>query len=138
MATWLVKAEPEHDWSWDEQVAKGTEGWDGVRNYQARANLNAMKKGDRCFFYHSGKEKRVMGIVRVARVAYPDKSDASGKFVMVDVKTDVAFKTPVTLAEIKAEPRLAEMTLVKNSRLSVQPVDAASWKFVCKMGGVKP
>jgi predicted RNA-binding protein with PUA-like domain len=138
MAYWLIKAEPENDWSWDEQVAKGVEGWDGVRNYAARQHLNAMKKGDQCFFYHSGKEKRIMGIVAVAREAYPDASDASGKFVMVDVKTDRALKTPVTLAGVRAEPRLAEMRLVRESRLSVAPVEAAAWKLICKMGGIKP
>ena len=138
MAYWLIKAEPESDWSWDQQVAKGVEGWDGVRNYTARRNLNAMKKGDQCFFYHSGKEKRIMGIVAVAREAYPDASDASGKFVMVDVKTDRALAAPVTLADIKAEPRLAEMRLVRESRLSVAPVEAAAWKLICKMGGIKP
>ena len=138
MAYWLIKAEPENDWSWDAQVAKGVEGWDGVRNYAARQHLNAMKKGEQCFFYHSGKEKRIMGIVAVAREAYPDASDASGKFVMVDVKTDRALKTPVTLTDVKAEPRLAEMRLVRESRLSVAPVEAAAWKLICKMGGIKP
>ena len=138
MAYWLIKTEPEDGWSWDQQVAKGTEGWDGVRNFTARRNLNAMKKDDQCFFYHSGKEKRIMGIVRVAREAYPDASDAAGKFVMVDVKTDRPLRTPVTLAEVKAEPRLAEMRLVRESRLSVAPVDAAAWKLICKMGGVSP
>lgn len=135
---WLIKTEPDHDWSWDDQVKKGVEGWDGVRNYQARANLNAMKKGDQCFFYHSGKDKQVMGVVRVHKEAYPDPSDASGKFVMVDVKTDRALKTPVTLSEIKSDPKLSELVLVKNSRLSVQPVDAAYWKHICRLGGIKP
>ena len=138
MAYWLIKTEPENDWSWDDQVAKGVEGWDGVRNFTARRNLNDMKKGDQCFFYHSGKEKRIVGIVRVEREAYPDASDETGRFVMVDVKTDRALKTPVTLADVKAEPRLAEMRLVRESRLSVAPVDAAAWKLICKMGGVKP
>ncbi len=138
MTYWLLKAEPEHDWSWDDQVKKGVEGWDGVRNYQARGNLNAMKKDDQCFFYHSGKEKRIMGIVRVAREAYPDASDASGKFVMVDVKTDRALKEPVPLSEIKGDPKLSELLLVRNTRLSVQPVDAASWKHICRMGGIEP
>ena len=109
-----------------------------MRNYRARHHLNAVKKGDQCFFYHSGKEKRIMGIVAVAREAYPDASDASGKFVMVDVKTDRALKTPVTLADVRAEPRLAEMRLVRESRLSVAPVEAAAWKLICKMGGIKP
>lgn len=133
MAHWLLKTEPE-SWSWDDQVRKGVEHWDGVRNHQASNNMKAMKKGDHCFFYHSGGEKRIVGVVEVAREYYPDHTDASGRFGMVDVRTVKPFKRPVTLAEIKAEPRLGDMALVRQSRLSVMPVTAAAWKIVCAMG----
>ena len=138
VAYWLIKTEPDHDWSWQEQVAKGTEGWDGVRNFAARNNIKAMKKGDQAFFYHSGKERRIMGIVKVVREEYPDKTDSSGRFVMVDVATDRPFKQPVTLKRIKEEISLANMQLVRISRLSVQSVSKTEWKLVCKLGGVKP
>jgi predicted RNA-binding protein with PUA-like domain len=138
MAYWLLKTEPEIDWSWDDQVKQGVEPWDGIRNYQARNNMQLMKKGDKAFFYHSGKDKCVMGIVTIHREEYPDTEDEKGVFVLVDVKTDRALKTPVTLSEIKATPSLSEMPLVKHTRLSVQPVDAKSWKTICKMGGIKP
>jgi predicted RNA-binding protein with PUA-like domain len=138
MAYWLVKSEPE-TWSWDEQVKKGVKGdaWTGVRNHQAKAHLKAMKTGDRAFFYHSGGEKSVVGIVDVLREAYPDPTDKTGAFVCVDLKALEPLKQSVSLADIKAEGDLAEMVLVKNSRLSVQPVTAAEWKLICKMGGVK-
>lgn len=136
MAYWLVKTEPEA-WSWDQQVKGGRTNWDGVRNHQAANNLKAMKKGDLAFFYHSGEERQVVGIVRVSGEHRPDPKDATGKFVMVEMETVGPAKTPVTLARIKAEPRLADMVLVKNSRLSVQPVDAAQWKLVCRMAGIK-
>jgi predicted RNA-binding protein with PUA-like domain len=136
MAYWLVKTEPEA-WSWDQQVKNGRTNWDGVRNYQAANNLRAMRRGDLAFFYHSGEERRIVGVVKVGREHHPDPKDASGKFVMVEMLTDAPAKTPVTLAQIKAEPKLAGMVLVKNSRLSVQPVDAASWKLICKLGGIK-
>ncbi|MEK9946586.1 MAG: EVE domain-containing protein [Alphaproteobacteria bacterium] len=136
MAYWLIKSEPE-TWSWDDQVKKDVEHWDGVRNFTARANLNAMKKGDKCFFYHSGGERQIVGIVTVVKEAYPDFTDESGRFVMVDVKTEQPMKTPVTLKQVKEEPKLADMELVRLSRLSVQKVDAKSWKLICKMGGVK-
>ncbi|MEJ0059780.1 MAG: EVE domain-containing protein [Terricaulis sp.] len=138
MAYWLVKSEPE-TWSWDEQVKKGAKGdaWTGVRNHQAKAHLKAMKKGDRGFFYHSGGEKSVVGMVEVIREAYPDPTDKTGAFVCVDLKALEPLKQSVSLADIKAEADLADMVLVKNSRLSVQPVTAAEWKLVCKMGGVK-
>ena len=97
-----------------------------------------MKKGDQCFFYHSGGERQIVGIVSVAKEAYPDPTDESGRFVMVDVKTEKAMKTPVTLKQAKEEPKLAETELVRLSRLSVQKVDAAAWKLLCTMGGVKP
>lgn len=137
MAYWLIKSEPE-TWSWDDQVKKKVEHWDGVRNFTARANLNAMKKGDRCFFYHSGSERQIVGTVSVVKEAYPDPSDESGRFVMVDVKTGEALKTPVTLKQVKEDARLADMELVRLSRLSVQKVDAKAWTLICKMGGVKP
>tara|TARA_R110002012_G_scaffold137125_4_gene291604 strand:- start:17 stop:430 length:414 start_codon:yes stop_codon:yes gene_type:complete len=137
MAYWLIKTEPS-SWSWDDQVAKDVEGWDGVRNYQAANNLRAMKRGDQAFFYHSVKEKSIVGIVEIVREAYPDPSDAKGKFVQVDVKTVKALKTPVTLDDIKADPRFSELALLKQSRLSVLPIDDASWNAICEMGGVNP
>jgi len=138
MAYWLVKSEP-GTWSWDQQVQKGAKGdaWTGVRNHQAKAHLKAMKPGDKAFFYHSGDEKAVVGIVEVTRAAYPDPTDKTGAFVCVDVKALAPLKTPAPLAAIKANPALKDMVLVKNSRLSVQPVTAAEWKTVCAMGGVK-
>jgi len=138
MAYWLIKSEPEA-YSWDEQVRKGAKGeaWTGVRNFTARQNLVAMKKGDRALFYHSGEQRAAVGIVEVIREHYPDPTDATGKFVVVDVKAVEALPKPVTLAQIKAEPRLKDMVLVKLSRLSVQPVTDAEWKIVCRMGEVK-
>lgn len=136
MKYWLVKTEPS-SWSWDDQIKKGTEHWDGVRNHQAANNMKAMKLGDRAFFYHSVKEKCIVGIVEVCKEYYPDPSDASGRFGMVDFKTVKPVLNPVTLAEIKADPRLAELPLLKQSRLSVMPIDAASWKIICNLGGVK-
>ncbi|AEP08773.1 EVE domain-containing protein [Micavibrio aeruginosavorus] len=136
MAYWLVKSEP-FVWSWDQQVKKGIEGWNGVRNYQAANNLRAMKKGDEAFFYHSNEGKEIVGIVTIARESYPDPTDEKGKFVMVDVKADRAMPKPVTLADIKNTPALQDMALVKQSRLSVSPVTAAEWKIICKMGGLK-
>ena len=137
MAYWLFKSEPE-TWSWDQQQKKkGAEPWNGVRNHQAANNMKAMKKGDLGFFYHSGDERRIVGIVEVTREYHPDPTDDSGRFGMVDVTARDAFKTPVTLAEIKADPQFKDMTLVKFSRLSVQPVSAAHWKALCKLGGVR-
>lgn len=133
MAYWLLKSEP-GTWSWDDQVKAGSAEWDGVRNYQAANNMKAMALGDLCFFYHSVKEKQIVGIVEVARLYYPDPTDASGRFGMVDVKAVKAMKRPVSLMEIKAEPRLAKLTLVRQSRLSVVPVNAAEWDLICKMG----
>lgn len=132
MAYWLVKSEP-GDWSWDDHVKKGVEPWDGVRNHQAANNLRAMKVGDRAFFYHSVKEKRIVGVLEVVKEAYPDPTDESGKFVMTDMKALFPVKRPVTLAEIKAEPRLAELPLVRHSRLSVLPVGDKEWKVLCDM-----
>ena len=133
MAHWLVKSEP-GSWSWEDQVKHKTTGWDGVRNYQAANNMKAMKKGDRCFFYHSVNEKRIVGVVEVVKEYHPDPSDASGRFGMVEVKAVKPFRKPVTLAEIKAEPKLAELALIRQSRLSVMPIGEAEWKLICKMG----
>ena len=137
MAHWLVKSEPEV-WSYDQHAKKGVEAWTGVRNYQAANNMKAMKKGDRAFFYHSGDEKRIVGVVEVTKEYYPDHTDASGRFGMVDFKAVKAVKTPVTLKQIKADPRLGDMVLVKNSRLSVQPVDDKAWAIVCRLAGIDP
>jgi predicted RNA-binding protein with PUA-like domain len=137
MACWLVKSEP-GTWSWDDQVKAGAKGepWTGVRNHAAKLNLMTMKKGDRAFFYHSGDEKRILGIVEVAREAYPDPTARPGEpWVAVDVKAVAPFKRPVPLADIKAEPRLKDMALLKFSRLSVQPVTAAEGKLVARLGG---
>lgn len=133
MAYWLMKSEP-GAWSWDDQVKAGTAEWDGVRNYQASNNMKAMRVGDLAFFYHSVNEKQVVGIVEVAREYYPDPTDAKGRFGMVDVKALRPFNKPVTLADIKAEPRLQDLALIRQSRLSVLPVDAGSWALVCAMG----
>lgn len=137
MAYWLFKSEPE-TWSWDMQVRKGKSGqeWDGVRNFTARNNMRAMKKGDRGFFYHSGEEKAVVGIVEVVREAHPDSTDAEGKWICVDIAAVEPLPRPVTLTEVKADKALAEMALVKLSRLSVQPVTEAEWKRVRKLGGL--
>ena len=139
MNYWLMKSEP-GAWSWDDQVTAGEAGaeWDGVRNHQASNNMKAMRKGDRCFFYHSVNEKRIVGIVRVVKEYYPDPSDAAGRFGMVDVASLKAFETPVSLAVIKAEPRLAELPLIKQSRLSVMSIPEESWKLLCEMGSVRP
>ena len=137
MAYWLYKSEPKV-WSWEQQVAEGEKGthWNGVRNHVAKQNLMAMKLGERGFFYHSNEGKEIVGIVEVTKLYYPDPSDESGKFGMVDVRTVKAVPKPVTLAAIKAEPKLAKMMLVANSRLSVQPVTDAEWRLVCEMGGL--
>jgi predicted RNA-binding protein with PUA-like domain len=135
MAYWLMKSEPS-SYSWDQLVKDGRTSWNGVRNHLASSHLKAMKKGERAFFYHSNEGLAVVGIVEIAKEYYPDPSDATGKFGMVDVKPVMPLKTPVTLAAIKAEPKLAELQLVRQGRLSVSSVDAASWKLICKMGGV--
>ena len=139
MAYWLFKSEPS-TWSWDNQVAKGEAGeeWDGVRNYQARNFMREMKLGDRGFFYHSQSEKAVVGIVEVCAESHPDSTTDDTRWDCVDIKAVRAFETPVTLDQIKADPRLAEMVLVKNSRLSVQPVTAAEWAVVCDLGATDP
>ena len=138
MPYWLLKTEPE-EFSWDDQVKRGAKGesWTGVRNFAARQHLNAMKKGEHAFFYHTGGERQVVGIVEVIREAYPDPTDEKGAFVTVEVKAVKPVPKPVTLAAVKAERRLKDMALVKYGRLSVQPVTAQEWKIVCAMGGVK-
>ena len=135
MNYWLMKSEPS-SWSWDDQQAKGDEGegWDGVRNYQASNNMKAMQIGDLAFFYHSVNEKQIVGIVEVIELYHPDPTDASARFGMVTVKAVKSMSRPVTLAEIKADERLAEMALVRQSRLSVTPVTAAHWKILMAMG----
>lgn len=139
MAYWLFKSEP-NTWGWDDQVAKGDEGeeWDGVRNYQARNFMREMKLGDRGFFYHSMKEKSVVGIVKVIAEAHPDSTTDDPRWECVDIQAVRPFVKPVTLDQIKAEERLADMVLVRNSRLSVQPVTDAEWQLVCTMGQTKP
>ena len=137
MAYWLMKSEP-GTWSWDDQVKDGVAEWDGVRNHQAANNMKAMKIGDRAFFYHSVKEKQVVGIVEVVKTYYPDPTDASGRFGMVDVKALRPFAKPVSLAEIKAEPRLQELALIRQSRLSVMPIEDEEWRIICAMGETKP
>jgi predicted RNA-binding protein with PUA-like domain len=138
MPYWLLKTEPE-TFSWDDQVKTGSKGesWTGVRNFTARGHLKDMKKGDRAFFYHTGDEKQIVGIVQVIREAYPDPTDEKGVFVTTDVKAVEPLPKPVTLAAVKQEPKLAAMALVKYSRLSVQPVTEQEWKLVCRMGGLK-
>ena len=135
MQYWLMKSEPS-SWSWDDQIARGAagEGWDGVRNHQASNNMKAMKIGDLAFFYHSVNEKQIVGIVEVIALYHPDPTDASGRFGMVTVKAVKSMMRPVTLAEIKAEERLANMALVRQSRLSVTPVSADQWAIVMDMG----
>lgn len=136
MAYWLVKSEPD-TWSWESHVKKGADSWTGVRNHQAKAHLKAMKKGDRVFFYHSGDGKEIVGVSEVVKEAYADPTDKTGAFVCVDLKAVEPAKTPVTLAAIKADRALANMVLVKNSRLSVQPVTPDEWKSIRKMAGLK-
>lgn len=135
MQYWLIKSEPDV-WSWQDQVKKGTEGWDGVRNHLAAKHLRAMRVGDKAFFYHSNEGREIVGIVTITRESYPDPTDETGKFVQVDVTTDQAFKTPVTLKQVKSDPTLADMALVRLARLSVQPVTPAEWEYVCKLGGL--
>ncbi len=136
MAFWLFKSEPDV-WSWDDQVARGPAGqeWDGVRNYQARNNMRAMALGDLGFFYHSNAERAVVGVVEVAALAHPDSSTEDPRWACVDVRAVAPVPRPVSLEACKAEPRLAGMALVTNSRLSVQPVTAEEWAVVCEMGG---
>ena len=137
MAYWLFKSEPE-GYSWDDLVTEGRDYWDGVRNHQAANNMKAMADGDRAFFYHSVKQREIVGVVEVVREYYPDHTDASGRFGMVDIAPLAPLAKPVSLAEIKGHPRLAELALVRQSRLSVMPVSAAHWKILCAMGGIDP
>ena len=139
MAYWLFKSEP-NTWSWSDQVAKGEAGeeWDGVRNYQARNNMRAMKIGDRGFFYHSLTEKAIVGVVEVIAEAHPDSTTDDLRWECVDIKAVRPVVTPITLEMCKAEPRLAEMVLVNNTRLSVQPVSDREWALLCQMAGIDP
>nr|WP_298686759.1 EVE domain-containing protein [uncultured Dongia sp.] len=137
MNHWLVKSEPVK-YAWDQLVKDGKTFWNGVRNYQAANNLKAMKKGDQVFFYHSNEGLEIVGICEIAKEYYPDHTDATGKFGMVDVKPVRPLKNPVTLAAIKAEPELSDVALIRQSRLSVMPITAPQWKLICKMGGIKP
>ncbi len=135
MAYWLFKSEPS-TWSWDQQVGKGDAGeeWDGVRNYQARNFMRQMQIGDRGFFYHSQKDKEIVGIVEVCAEAHPDSTTDDERWECVDIKAVRSFTIPVKLDQIKADERLGEMVLVKNSRLSVQPVSDTEWQLICALG----
>lgn len=137
MAHWLYKSEPSV-WSWDQQVAAGDKGtfWNGVRNHSAKLNLMAMKRGDKGFFYHSNEGKAIVGIVEVTKEYYPDHTDVSGKFGMVDIKAIAPLPKPVTLDMVKIEPRLKGMVLANNSRLSVQPVTDAEWAVILELAGI--
>lgn len=136
MKYWLLKSEP-FKYAWSKLVADGRTHWDGVRNYQAANNLKAMKCGDRAFFYHSNEGLEIVGVAEILREAYPDPGDESGRFVMVDVGPLFAVPRPVTLQAIKAEPRLADLALVRQSRLSVVPVSAEEWALLLEMAGVE-
>ena len=139
MRYWLFKSEPS-TWSWDDQVAKGDAGeeWDGVRNYQARNQMREMTLGDLGFFYHSQSEKAVVGIVEVCAEAHPDSTTDDARWECVDIRAVRPVAKPVTLADCKADPRLSEMVLVRNTRLSVQPVTEDQWRAVCDLAGVAP
>ena len=132
MNYWLLKSEPS-TWSWDDQSKVKKEMWDGVRNYQARNNLMKMKKGDLCFFYHSVNEKKIIGIVEVVKEHYPDPTDKTNKFVVVDIKTKKKLKNSVSLKQIKSQKKLSHLALIKQSRLSVMPIDEESWYLINKM-----
>ncbi len=137
MAHWLVKSEPD-SWSWTDMVEAGKAGtpWNGVRNHVAKNHLKAMQLGEQAFFYHSNEGKAVVGIVEVIKLYYPDPSDGSGRFGMVDFRAVRPLPDPVGLAAVKAEPKLKDMVLGNNSRLSVQPVTEAEWTLICKLGGL--
>ena len=137
MKYWLIKTEPSI-WSWSDQKKAKTTMWEGVRNYQARNNMMAMIKNDKCLFYHSVNEKQIVGIVSVVKEHYPDPTDNTNKFVVVDVKIDKALPKLVTLEQIKNEKKLSHIALVKQGRLSVMPIDKKSWICICKLGGLKP
>ncbi len=135
MAYWLLKSEPEQ-WSWAQQVAEGRDGaeWTGIRNFSAQNNLRAMKKGEQAFFYHTGKERAIVGLVKVIAEAHPDSTDSAWR--AINVAAVKKLPTPVTLDQIKAEKRLAGMVLVRLARLSVQPVSETEWRIICQMGGL--
>ena len=135
MKYWLLKSEP-NTWSWDDQIKEKIAMWDGVRNYQARNNLMSMRVNDLCFFYHSVNEKKIVGVVSVTKEHYTDPTDKTKKFVAVDVKTKKSLKNPITLKQIKKEKKLSHLALVKQSRLSVMPIDKISWRLICKLGGI--
>jgi predicted RNA-binding protein with PUA-like domain len=135
MAHWLLKSEPSA-YSWDRLVADGRTNWDGVRNAQALNNLRAMKRGERAFFYHSNEGKDVVGVAEIVRSFYPDPNDKSGRLGMVDVKPLMPVEKPVTLAEMRAKPELAGMSLLRQSRLSVCPVTEQEWAVICQMAGI--
>ena len=137
MAYWLVKSEP-GAWSWGEHVKAGVAEWDGVRNHQANNNMKAMKNGDKAFFYHSVGEKQIVGVLEVVRENYPDPSDATERFGMVDFRAGEPLATPVTLARIKADGRFDDLALVRHTRLSVMPIDDDAWADICALGGIRP
>ena len=139
MAYWLFKSEPS-TWSWEDQLAKGNAGeeWDGVRNYQARNHMRNMRLGDKGFFYHSQSEKAIVGIVEVSAESHPDSTTDDERWDCVDIRAVAAMPNPVTLADAKANPRLADMVLVNNTRLSVQPVTDDEWAVICEIGGYEP
>ena len=132
MKYWLLKSEPDA-WSWENQIKEGASMWDGVRNYQARNNLKEMKKNDLCFFYHSVTERSIVGIVKVVKEYYPDPTDKTGRFVVVDVKATKKLKNPVSLDQIKENSKLKDIALVKQSRLSVMPLKKTEWEIIIKM-----
>ena len=135
MKYWLLKSEPS-TWSWNDQIKEKITMWDGVRNYQARNNLMSMRVNDLCFFYHSVNEKKIVGIVSVLKEHYTDPTDKTKKFVAVNIKTKKSLKNPITLKQIKKERKLSHLALVKQSRLSVMPIDKKSWNLICKLGGI--
>ncbi|CAA6603711.1 conserved hypothetical protein [Rhodospirillaceae bacterium LM-1] len=135
MNYWLLKSEPE-SWSWQDQIKKGVEPWTGVRNHQAAKNLKAMRLGDQALFYHSVTERSIVGIVEIVREAYHDPTDETGKWVCVDVKAVKSLKRPITLAEIKSVKALQDIALVRQSRLSVTPLEDGAWQMLLKMGGL--
>lgn len=139
MAHWLFKSEPS-TWSWEQQVAAGVKGtfWNGVRNHLAKKHLMAMKKGESGFFYHSNDDRAIVGIVEIIKTFYPDDSDETGKFGMVDLRAIKPLKRSISLVEIKAEKALADMVLVNNSRLSVQPISEAEWRLILALAGMQP
>ncbi len=137
MKYWLLKTEP-NEWSWKNQIESGIKGsvWDGVRNYQARNNLKKMKLEDQFFFYHTGDEKKIVGIGKVIKEFFPDKKDKTGRFGSIMVRSQKSLKVPVSLNDIKNQSLLAHLFLLKQSRLSVMPIDSKSWKIICKMGRI--